>query len=163
LRTTNCLRAYKPFGQFQSGPTLSSATASSSQVLIQRCSMRFGASNRRLIRMTGTGIRTRRPCDIAFSPSIAVGRRNVGAPGADRAGPGRLARLLACHDGLAEKVRFQLLSLQQESWHPDRIFRPTAVPFSKQGPLPDVIFGKRSIPQSRKRFWSPTGSGNVLV
>ena len=31
------------------------------------CSMRFGASNRRLIRMTGTGIRTRRRCDIAFS------------------------------------------------------------------------------------------------
>ena len=28
------------------------------------CSTRFGASNRRLTRMTGTGIRTRRPCGI---------------------------------------------------------------------------------------------------
>src|SRR5882724_5893393 len=70
----NYLRACRPFGQFQSGPTLSSATASSSQIAIQRCSMRFGASNRRLIRMTGTGIRTRRPCDIAFSANHRSGQ-----------------------------------------------------------------------------------------
>jgi hypothetical protein len=56
-----------------------------------------------------------------------------------------------------------IVPLHQESWHPDRIFRPPGVPFLKQGPLPDVIFGKRSIPLGRKRFGSPTGSGNVLV
>jgi hypothetical protein len=53
--------------------------------------------------------------------------------------------------------------LPQESWHLDRIFRPLGVPFLKQGPLPHVIFGKHITPLGRKRFGSPTGSGNVLV
>jgi hypothetical protein len=31
--------------------------------------MKYSASNKRLTRMTGTGIRTRKACDIAFSAS----------------------------------------------------------------------------------------------